>query len=125
MIGEKQRRFVESVGVKVSPRIQAAIVLLAEAHDYARQARCNLWDFAVESGELKARGLLYGDFCWLITNGYARCALEVTKQEDPTRKFHPVEDMSFSKKTCFIATNAGLRLTTVEPVNLQPCRRAA
>jgi hypothetical protein len=114
MIGEKQRRFIGSAGLLVSPRVQTAIVQLAEAYDYAYQAQCNLWDFAVEIDALKAIGLSYDDLCWLVVNGYAKCGQEVTKRDDMVRKFHPLQDMKFTRKTCFIATNVALRLTTSE-----------
>lgn len=70
MIGERQRRFVELAGQPVAPPIQAAIVRLAEAHDYARNTQCDLWEFAVEMNALTAIGLLCDDLRWLVTNGY-------------------------------------------------------
>jgi hypothetical protein len=112
MIDKKQQRFIESVRLHVAPKIQDAIILLAKAHDYARQTHCNLWDFAVDINTLKSIGLSSDDLRWLVDNGYAKCGQEVTKQDDVARKFNLARNMNFTKKTCFVVTNAALRLTT-------------
>jgi len=116
MIGEKQRRFVESAGQCVPTPIKAAIVRLAEAYDYARDMRCDLWKFAVDIDDLKAIGLSADDLRWLVANGYVRHGREITKRSDLARKFRPARDLNFAKNTCFVATAAGLRLTTTAPV---------
>ncbi len=115
MIGGKQRRFIESAGQHVAPHIQAAIVQLAEAHDYARDVRLDLWQYAVEIDCLTKFGLTASDLRWLVSNGYAELAREVTKPDDATRKFQRVRKLIFTKRTCFILTHVGLRLTTVKP----------
>ncbi len=88
-------------------------MLLTEAHDYARDMQCDLWDFAVEIDTLRALGLSFEDLCWLVTSGYAEQRREVTKRRDTSRKFRPARTLDFTKTTCFVTTNAGLRLTTV------------
>ncbi len=116
MIGDKQRRFVESAGQRVASPIQAALVRLAEAYDYALDIQCNLWDFAVEIDALTAIGLSVDDLRWLVTGGYVRHRREVTSRSDAVRDFHPTQDLNFTKKSCFVATEAGLRLTTKVPI---------
>ncbi|MGD0653834.1 MAG: hypothetical protein ABSA16_05780 [Thermoguttaceae bacterium] len=116
MIGEKQRRFDESAGNRLAPPIQAAIVRLAEAYDYARDMQCDLWDFAVEIDALTAIGLSVDDLRWLVTSGYVRHGREITRRSDAARDFRPTQDLNFTKKTCFVATDAGLRLTTTVPI---------
>jgi hypothetical protein len=88
-------------------------LLLAEARDYANDMQCDLWDFAVEIDALRACGLSAADLCWLISHGYAEQQREVTRRRDPMRRFRPARSFDFSKRTCFVVTSAGLRLTTV------------
>jgi hypothetical protein len=124
MIGEMQRRFVESARRQVAPQIQAAVVHLSEAHDYARQTCCDLWEFAIEIDTLAALGLSRDDLRWLVASGCAECGREITKRGDTARSFRPVSNFRFTEKTCFIVTDAGLRLTATMPVQLA-VRRAA
>jgi hypothetical protein len=88
-------------------------LLLAEARDYAYDMQCDLWDFAVEIEALQACGLSAADLCWLVSHGYAEQRQEVTRRRDPARRFRPARSFDFSKRTCFVVTSAGLRLTTV------------
>jgi hypothetical protein len=124
MIGEKQRQFIESAGQHVAPHIQAAIVQLAEAHDYARDVRADLWQYAVEIDCLTRFGLTANDLRWLVNNGYAELAHEVTKPDDATRKFQSRQKLIFTKRTCFVLTHVGLGLTTIKPTQAV-VRRAA
>jgi hypothetical protein len=116
MIGKKQRHFVEPAGQRMTPPIQAAIVRLAEAYDYARDMQCDLWDFAVEIDALTDIGLSVDDLRWLVAGGYVRHGQEATRRSDAARNFRPARDFNFTKKTCFVLTDAGLRLTAMAPV---------
>jgi hypothetical protein len=124
MIGDQQRRFVASARRQVSPQIQAAVVQMSEAHDYARQTRSDVWEFAVEIGALRALGLSRDDLRWLVASGCAECRREITRRDDAARRFRPLENFRFTQKTCFVVTDAGLRLTATVPTEL-PARRAA
>jgi hypothetical protein len=104
---------VGRAGQQVARPLRAAIALLAEAHDYACDMQCDLWDFAVEIDALRALGLSHEDLCWLVTSGYVEPRQEVTKRRDASRRFRPARNLDFDKTTCFVVTNAGLRLTTV------------
>lgn len=115
MIGERQRRFVGSPRQRVATPIQTAIVRLAEAHDYACDSECDLWEFAVEIDELTAIGLSLDDLRWLVAGGYVRHGREVTGRSDAARRFRPARNPDFTRTTCFVLTDAGLQLTTVEP----------
>jgi hypothetical protein len=119
MIGERQRRFVGAAEQQLAPPLRAGLLLLAEAHDYARDMQCDLWDFAVEIDALQACGLSADDLCWLVDRGYAEQRREVTRRRDPSRRFRPARSFDFGRQTCFVATTAGLRLTTVA----SPARR--
>jgi hypothetical protein len=114
MIGKIHRRTLEGAGDRMAAPIRAAIVRLAEACNYARETHSDLWDFAVEIDALKAAGVSFDELRWLVANGYARHAREVTRQSDAVRNFLPASDGNFHKNTCFIITDAGLRLTATE-----------
>ena len=60
-----------------------AIAELVEAHDYARDAECDPWQFAVEISRLQELGLTYSDLRWLVEKGYAVHEHEVTRSADP------------------------------------------
>ena len=88
---------------------------LAEAHDYACDKQCDLWDFAVEIDALTAIGLSLDDLRWLVTGGYVQHGREVTRRSDVARRFRPARNLDFTKTTCCVLTDAGLQLTTAEP----------
>jgi len=116
MSGEIERHSVESAIQHMKPPIQAAILRLAEAYNYARDTHCDLWDFAVEIDVLTDIGLSVDDLRWLVASGYVRHGQEVTSRSDAARNFRPARDLNFTKKTCFVLTDAGLRLTAMAPV---------
>ena len=148
MIGELQRHFLERQGEPVPRRIQRAIVQLAEAHDYARDVQTEPWQFAVEIESLEALGVTAADLNWLVQSRYVEHASDVTRPGDTSRRFAPPRNrrastpliglcdgdgsrrlalpraMKFSRRTCFVLTEAGLGLTCVTPAWM-PQRRAA
>jgi hypothetical protein len=124
MIGDRQRRFVATAAERIAPQAQAAIVQLAEAHDYARDMQCQQWHFAVEIESLKALGLTSYDLRWLLSRGYIEHAREITAPNDTARKFRSPRSANFTSRSCFVLTAAGLRLTTTESVG-KKVRKAA
>lgn len=124
MIGARQRQFVEQQVKPVAPCVQRAVVQLAEAHDYAQDAQADPWQFAVEIANLVAVGVTVDDLHQLVQGGYVEHAGEVTRPEDPARRFAPPRGSNFTKKTCFVLTETGLRLTCLRPT-WAPRRRAA
>ena len=104
--------------------VQRAVVQLAEAHDYAQDLQAEPWQFAVEIESLLALGATVGDLEWLVDGGYVEQAREVTRPEDAERRFARPEGLKFSRRTCFLLTEAGLQLTYVGP-RWMPQRRAA
>jgi hypothetical protein len=101
----RQRQTIEgdlTLGAKM------AIVEMAVAHDYASEAQCDPWQFAVELSRLTDLGLTPSDLRWLVLKGYATHAREVTQAADVARKFVPVKNMAFPPGTCFLLTDAGL-----------------
>jgi hypothetical protein len=124
MIGARQRQFIDRQDEPVSPRVQRAVVQLAEAHDYAEDVQTGLWEFAVEIESLVGMGIMVADLKWLVQHGYVEHAREVTRHTDASRRFVPPRELKFAKRTCFVLTEAGLRLTRVTSTWM-PQRRAA
>jgi hypothetical protein len=89
---------------------EAAITELAIAHDYACDAECDPWQFAVEISRLADLGLTPSDLRWLVEKGYATHAREITEPGDAERKFAPGSNTAFSPDTRFLLTDAGLQL---------------
>lgn len=90
--------------------LQPAIQKLGRAFLYAKNVPCDPWQFAVEMRKLLIEGLTTSDLRWLVMKGFVEHGRELTRACDPQRKFLPVRNLSFSKKTCFILTEAGLAL---------------
>ncbi len=90
--------------------VGTAIAELAEAHDSARDALCDPWQFAVEISRLQELGLTYSDLRWLVEKGYAAHAREATGSADQNRKFAVGMNTTFSPDTRFVLTDAGLDL---------------
>ena len=124
MIGGNQRRIVAKAARTLEPRLQAAIVQLAEAHDYAHDVRTGMWEYAIEIDALQALGLSASDLRGLVADGYVRHAREVAKRGDRVRRFLPSASRDFSKRACFIITKAGLLLTSIEFVRSESQRAA-
>ena len=80
------------------------------AHDYARNASCEPWQFAVEISRLSGLGLTVSDLRWLVEKGYVTHAREVTQHGDLARKFASSTNTAFSPSTRFLLTDAGLYL---------------
>ncbi len=125
MIGARQRSFVAPRGEWVAPDLGRAVVQLAEAHDYAQDGAVEPWQYAVEIDSLFAVGATERDLRWLLEGGYVEHAREVTGPKDLSRRFVPSRGSKFSKRACFVLTEAGLRLTCVTAPVQMPLRRAA
>jgi hypothetical protein len=107
-------------------RLQPALQLLLEAHEYAREVACDSWQFAVEIDALYAAGLTNSDLRWLLHAAYAEQARELTAEDDPARTFGPDGGRRLGEASCFVLTPAGVLLAaglggTSEP----PSRPAA
>ena len=114
MIGEHQRRFAASGLSYFAPPLQATLVKLAEARDYARDVQCDPRQYAVEIDALMSLGATARDLQWLIRNGCVEHLKEITKAADAERRFRPAGTPRFGKRSCFVATDAGLQFTTRE-----------
>jgi hypothetical protein len=89
---------------------QVALSKLARAYVYAADVNCDAWQFAVEVDRLFAIGITTSTLRWSVTKGFAAHAVEVTRPNDTSRKFRSGRSLAFTKKTCFVITDAGLSL---------------
>lgn len=94
--------------------LYSALVQLAHADACARGAQCSPWEFAVEIESLIAEGLTTSDLRWLVRMGYVEHAYEVTRARDTARRFQPCRNLAFAKRTCFVLTEAGVRLAAAQ-----------
>ena len=108
----------EPIAITLDPQMagnhgefQAALKELARAAAYAQEADCSPWDFAVEIETLTHAGLTTSDLRWLVTKGYLEHAYEITSDGDAQRRFQPCPHLAFGKRTCFVLTDRGTRLT--------------
>ncbi|HEX5445624.1 MAG TPA: hypothetical protein VFW87_17485 [Pirellulales bacterium] len=97
---------------ELSPRLRAALAILLQAHDYARDLEGNPWDFATEIANLRRLKLSNSDFRWLVGRGYVDHGIEVSLGSDLERRFQHPGRLLFSKKTCFVLTPAGAALAS-------------
>ena len=97
---------------------QAALEELARAATYALEADCSPWDFAVEIETLTNAGLTTSDLRWLVIKGYLEHAYEITGDGDAQRRFQPCRHLAFGKRTCFVLTDLGSRLTAPQALGV-------
>jgi len=88
-------------------RARRGLVHLLEARQYADDAGCSVWNFAVEMAELRVAGLHSSDFRWLICKGLLEHAREVVSDDD-TRRFRAGPRLRFGRNSCFVLTTAGV-----------------
>lgn len=92
--------------------VRSKLSELARASNYAKDAACDSWQFAVEIGNLAALGMMGSDLRWLVMKGYVEYAIETTKPTDSSRQFKPCHNLAFSQKACFVITATGLAFLT-------------
>jgi hypothetical protein len=92
----------------LSLRLQAALSVLLEAHDYAQDLRLDSWDFAVELSALRPLGLTNSDCRWLAGKGLVECGFELTLAGDERRSFRQCTNLKLTKRTCLVLTSAGV-----------------
>jgi len=87
--------------------IRRGLWLLLQAHDYAHDLGCDVWDFAVEISNLLASGLTHSDLRWLVRRDCVEHGHETTLAGQRGRSFQCGGDLTFSDRTCFVLTLAG------------------
>ncbi len=102
---------------------------LFRAFQYALDSQSDVWDFAVEIEELTALGASNSEFRWLLAQGYADHAQEITLPGDCRRRFRPLGRNRFPAGSCFVLSECGLetltgqhrdRKKTVKPAAKEP-----
>jgi hypothetical protein len=89
-------------------RLHAALAVLVEGHELARDAGQDGWQFAVDVADLQALGLSKNAVRWLVHKGYARHGIETTRAIGPARRqFRFVDNLLFSSSPCLVLTEAG------------------
>jgi len=88
-------------------RMYEVVSLLLDAHRYAAELNRNPWDFAVEFRSLRSVGLTTSDFRWLVCKGFVKHAREVTPIDEDERTFQRVGNLTLTRKTCVVLTEAG------------------
>ncbi len=91
----------------VADKLKQALATLQEAYDYADDAECAPWDFAVPIRNLRSLGLNESDLRWLVAKGFVNHAREVTVHGDDGRQFRPTGNLTFMRRSCFVLTAAG------------------
>jgi len=91
----------------LAPRLHAGLAVLLQAYDYAHELDRDVWDFAVEIGELLAAGLARADLRWLVCQDYIEQATELRVLRLGKRRFRRVGVLTFTDATCFVLTDRG------------------
>ena len=123
MIGEMQRRFVESRGGRQRRRFRPRWCICRRLMTTPGRPAATCGSLPSRSTRSRRSGF-HATTCGFVASGCAECGREITKRGDTARSFRPVANYRFTEKTCFIVTDAGLRLTATMPVQLA-VRRAA
>ncbi len=92
---------------ELSAKLKHAMLILLEAFDYAIDTGDDCWDFAVQIRELQAAGLNESDLRWLVRKGLVLHSREVTLLGDNGRKFQPIGNLTFVRRTCFVLSALG------------------
>ena len=92
----------------VRPRVRFALRILLEAYESAANSKRDPWDLAVGIADLRAAGARVNDLRRLVGIGYVQHAIEKTKRGDKQRVFGKAGVLRFSKRSCFVLTQAGV-----------------
>src|SRR5262245_11707973 len=84
--------------------LESALSLLLESFELAQDCRQDTWQFAVELASLLAQGCTASRLRWLLAQGYAEQAVEMTRPRFHRRSFRPVPNLALSPRSCFVLT---------------------
>jgi hypothetical protein len=129
-VGHVSARVAHPQRLGVVPKFRAALSILLEAYEYARELRRSQWDFAVEINCLRVAGLTSSDLRWLACQELVEHGAELTRAGRDVRVFHPTGPLTFTKRTCFVLTETGVALARkghsgATPAQAEPDRRIA
>jgi len=86
----------------------AGLALFWQAHEYAREAGADLWDFALERDALLAAGLSVSDLRWLVARQLAEHGRETTVCGEAHRSFQRGAGFTFERDSCFVLSPRGI-----------------
>jgi hypothetical protein len=87
--------------------ILTALQLLTNAWRYARDVKADVWEFAVEIGNLHQKGVNNALLRWLEAQRVVDHREEITNLGENHRQFTPGGGR-FTDQTCFVITDSGL-----------------
>jgi hypothetical protein len=93
-------------------RHRAALCLLRKAAEAARKEEQDVWQFAVEIGQLHALGLSNTDLRNLLCWGFLEHAQERKRTGSSERMFRPISTLALPRQTCFVLTAKGLEFAS-------------
>ena len=85
-----------------------AVSMLLHAHWYAKGARCNRWQFAIEIEEFHRVGVTNSELRWLNMTGLALNAVEISDSKSPYREFTSTSNHSLPAGTCMVLSDRGI-----------------
>ena len=110
-VARENRARVGTEDVELAKDLPAdAFALLLRALQYARNARCGVWDFAVELAQLRQTGLSECDLRWLACKGYVEHGLETSQPAGIQRTFDDEPALRFTEHSSFVLTPRGIQL---------------
>ena len=89
-----------------------AMRLLCEAWDAARAEKQDIWQFAVEIGQLRALGLGHTELRRLLCQGLLEHAIENTEVGACGRTFRPLKALVLPEQSCFVLTARGREIVS-------------
>ncbi len=92
---------------EIAEKLRRAMATLLEAFDYALDTESDRWSFAIPVHTLHELGLNETDLRWFVRKGYVDHAREVTVPGDDGREFRSTGNLTFTRRTCFVLTDAG------------------
>jgi hypothetical protein len=95
---------------EVDHRVLTALRLLAAGRTAALHLRLDPWEFAIGLAELLTTGLSSIEVRCLMARGLAEHALERIDRNPDHRTFRRIANFALTLRSCFVVTEAGLRL---------------
>ena len=94
---------------EIAEKLLPAMESLLQASKYAADTNSTVWDFAISIRQLIKIGASETDLRWLVRKGFVEHGREVTVEGDDGREFRSTGDLTFSRRTCFVFTEAGVK----------------
>jgi hypothetical protein len=95
-------------GHKAIPqRLSSPLLLLLQAHDYAKATGRECLDFAVEVADLRQLGMTNTDCRWLVCEGWTLLVRELKPVSGETRRFQHDVGLTIHRRACLVLTPAG------------------